>query len=706
MSIYKLVYGIPDVDSEAVVNKRIAVELECSDEGLYKIENIFEDIEFFSEDGFLVLKRRVSEGLVYGFGDKVGALNKRGKRYTFWNTDNYTHHPGTDPLYKSFPFYIFIDSNGIKHGVFTDYPGYLEIDLDSEGNGEFTFKIKGRGFVQYVITGKSIKEIVSSYVKLTGKNTAFPIWAFGYQQSRWSYFSQKEVLEIAKKFRSRQIPCDVIWLDIDYMDSYKVFTWNPKTFSSPEKMVGKLHKMGFKISAIIDPGVKVEKGYEVFESGKNKYFLKDNSGKDFEGAVWPGRVRFPDFRERKVRKWWGRYVNEFSKIGIDGFWNDMNEISVFATEKELEEIRNLFKNSTLEEGVNLAIKAGTVGEIGRRGRGEDIVHLDGEPHYKVRNVYGFNMNRAAFEGIKSNKRKFLITRSAYSGIQRYGGVWTGDNHSWWEHIFLEMIRLSSLSLSGVFYSGCDVGGFGGDVNAELLIRFMQFGSFIPMFRNHSAIGTRNQEPWAFGKKYEDILKKVIQNRYTLIPYIYTEYMRGILKNVPLLVPLFYHFEKDKLTYNIEDEFMLGSSLLIAPVYRPGQYYRVVYLPKRALELNNNKFFSKGWHCIDAPLEIIPYFQIDGTIVPRWKAMNYLFEKEPEFVNATVVAYSGKAAGYFYEDDGITKEYKKGKYNLYKIFYKDGDIYVKALKEAIPHKSRRWIFKVFTKNNVETLEKII
>ncbi|SHH22698.1 TIM-barrel domain-containing protein [Thermosipho atlanticus] len=700
--IYKLKYGIPDVGSEAIINEKKVINLSPNEKGLYKVEGLFEDLQIIKNDESeeLIVIRKVLEGKVFGFGDKVGPFNRWGKKYIFWNTDNYTHHPGADPLYKSFPFNIFINDNQ-KYGIFTDYPGYLEIDLGSEGKSEIVFKIRGSGFNQYVIVGNSVRDILSQYLYLTGKNIAFPKWAFGYQQSRWSYFSDKEVLEVAKKFREKKIPCDVIYLDIDYMDDYKIFTWNERNFSNYKNMLRELHNNGFKISAILDPGVKVEKGYKIFEEGKDKYFLKDIDGKDFEGAVWPGRVRFPDFRDRKVRKWWGQKVKQLREEGIDGFWNDMNELSIFATEKDIEEMKSIIKKMKLEDGINIAIKAGMIGEIGRRVKVENIIHLDGIKHYKIKNIYGFNMIRASYEGFEKKERKMIITRSAYSGVQRYGGVWTGDNHSWWEHIQLEISRIMSLGLVGVFYNGCDVGGFGGDVNAELLVRFMQFGSFIPMFRNHSAIGTRRQEPWCFGEKYEKIMKKTIEYRYMLLPYIYSEYMIGVFKNIPLVTPLFFHFEKDKMTFDVDDQFMLGRSVIVAPIYKPGQRSRLVYLPKRSLDLNKRVFLNKGWHEVEAPLEVIPHFLVDGRILPIQEPMNYVDERESDFT-VIVSAYNNKAIGYYYEDDGKTENYKKGMYNLYKITYDKGKIEVLKIRENYIHMKKVWNFRIYTKEGLKEI----
>lgn len=689
--IYKITYGEPDISSEAVV-RYVFQETSPND-----FSELFKDIEYKVDGEYITLKRRIeNEGYFFGFGDKVGPLDRKGRRYVFWNTDNFTHHPSADPLYKSFPFFVYISKDFDKvYGCFTDYPGWMEIDIDSNNDKTISFKIRGKGFNQYIITGKNVREILKQYLRLTGQNIAFPIWAFGYQQSRWSYMTQDEVLDIANKFRKEDIPCDVIYLDIDYMQDYKVFTWNKNNFPSYKKMLEKLHQDGFKVISILDPGVKVERFYKIFESGNGRYFLKDIYGGDFEGAVWPGRVRFPDFRDKKVRIWWARNAKKYLKDGIDGFWNDMNEIAIFATEDDIKEARKKLKNAKLEDGIKLAGTLGSIGEIGRQGHGDDIVHLDGTPHWKVKNTYGLNMTKATSEMIQKDlkKRPFLISRSAYSGIQRYGGVWTGDNHSWWEHIRQEIIRINSLSLAGVFYSGFDVGGFGGDVNAELLIRFMQLGVFSPMFRNHSAIGTKRQEPWQFGEEVKNILRDIIKFRYRLIPYIYTQYMLGIKKNIPLVRPLFYDFSK-KEALKIEDEFMFGDSILVAPVDRPNVEKRLVWLPKTAINLFDGNIYRNGWRIVNTPIEYIPAFQLINTAIPTMEPQSYVDMLKVDTISWNVFS-DGKSriVSYFYEDDGISLGYKKGEYNLKQILIKDNTIIIKTKQADYNVRNRTWNFSI-------------
>lgn len=698
--IYRLTYGKPDVNSEAVIYKRFS----DASNGIFS--DLFEDLSINQEGEFLTLRRLSKlDGHYFGFGDKVGPLDRKGRKYTFWNTDNFTHHPSSDPLYKSFPFFIFVSKKLDKvYGCFTDYPGWMEIDIDSNNDNTMTFKIRGSGFYQYIITGKNVKDILNQYLKLTGQNIAFPIWAFGYQQSRWSYFSQDEVTDIAKKFREKNIPCDAIYLDIDYMQDYKVFTWNKKNFPDYKNMLEKLHSQGFKVISILDPGVRVEKKYQIFEKAKGKYFLKDADGNDFEGAVWPGRVRFPDFRSSKVRKWWAKNAMKYLQDGIDGFWNDMNEIAIFATENDLKDARKKLKHAKLEDGINLAGTLGTIGEIGRRGHGDEIFHLDGTPHWKVKNTYGLNMTKATSELIQKEfkKRPFLITRSAYSGIQRYGGVWTGDNHSWWEHILQETIRINSLSLVGVFYSGCDIGGFGGDVNAQMLIRFMQLGLFSPMFRNHSAIGTRRQEPWQFGQEVEIILKNVIEYRYKLIPYIYTQYMTGVMKNIPLVRPMFYDFKTSE-ALKIEDQFMFGDSIVVAPVYRPNVQKKIVWLPKKALNLFDGKIYKKGWHIVETPIEYIPAFQLINTAIPTMEPQQYI---DMEKVNKIIwnVFLGTKVESVFYEDDGVSMDYKNGKYNLKNVYVNNEHVKIETVQNGYQTRRRIWEFRITdVRGNIKTIQ---
>ncbi|HEW92623.1 MAG TPA: DUF5110 domain-containing protein [Thermotogaceae bacterium] len=709
--LLKVVYGTSEVSGLTLEkikkDENFISEYTIEIDGGLKIRNgkkkLVEDVEFVVKDNEVRLVRKMPKGaVIYGFGDKTGPLNKIQRKYVFFNTDDVLHTETKDPLYKSLPFFIIMNKS-FTYGVFTDYPGYMEIDLDSKASGNYEIFVRGKGFVQYLIFGENIKEIVKQFAGLTGKNFVPPIWAFGYQQSRYSYETENELLKIARKYRKREIPCDVLYLDIDYMDSYKVFTWNKENFPNPHKMTKELHDMGFKLSAIIDPGVKVENGYEIYEEGKEKgFFVKGKNGEDFEGAVWPGKVNFPDFLREDVRKWWGSKYRKLVEDGIDGFWNDMNEPSIFANDRFLKLVKATVKNLTLDDGILIPKLLSDYSDAFKKTEfiSKELFHTTDLkrkiPHYKIRNAYGYFMSKACFEGLMENfpnRRFLLLSRSAYIGSQKYTGVWTGDNHSWWSHITQEISRICNLALCGIFYSGFDVGGFSEDVTPELLVRFYQLGSFMPLFRNHSNKGTMNQEPWIFGKKYEKIIKRIIENRYSLVPYIYSNYMLGIQNNEPFIRPMAFEFQEDSKTWNIDDQFMFGPSIMVAPATKMGIRERTVYFPKFTwLDLNNNKIIDKGWKTVEAPLEIIPYFQREDSAVIKMDPMNYLFEKDIEFLTFEIFLNKGFEFNY-YEDDGLTNNFEKGNFALKKITVFKDSIKVSTVNNGYKSKIRYWKFKI-------------
>ena len=675
-------------------------EIEIEDELLYVRKDgmdIIKDVELRREGDFLKLERELPDGVVYGLGDKIGPLNRREKKFKFFNRDWLLHTEGED-LYKTIPFFIFMNGK-IIYGSFFDYPGYMEMDMDTDGRGRYSVKVKGNGFVNYIFFGENMKEVVKNYLKLTGSNFLPPIWAFGYQQSRFGYSSQEEIIEIAREFRKRNIPCDVIHLDIDYMDSYKVFTWNLESFPDPKRMVDELHSMGFKVVTIIDPGVKVEKGYEVYEEGiDGDHFVQDKDGKPFTGVVWPGRTHHPDFLREKTREWWGKLHEKFLKVGIDGFWNDMNEPSIFSSDKALEEMKRRVEMLQLDFGVMIpSLFENGVEDV--RNVYDEIFHRDDEgnliPHHRVRNIYGLMMTKATYEGLRRlepEKRFLIFSRSAYPGIQRYGGIWTGDNRSWWYHIEREIVRNITLSLCGIFYTGFDVGGFKEDVTPEMLVRFYQLGAFMPLFRNHSCVDSKRQEPWVFGGKFEKIIKDTIEYRYSLIPYIYSNYALSVMENEPFIKPLVYDFEDDERTWCLEDQFMFGPSIMVAPITSMGMRERAVYFPEGIwLDLKDLKMYSKGWNVVEAPLNKIPHFQRLNSAIVRMDPMNHIFEKKIEMLTFEIFMKDSFSFLY-YEDDGLTNSWENGMYSLRRIELNESRIKVTKVKGK--YESRvPWSFKI-------------
>ena len=531
-------------------------------------------------------KRMNKEDHFYGFGEKTGFLDKRGEKYEMWNSDVYSpHNPETDPLYVSIPYFICLN-NGHAYGLFFDNTFRTTFDMKTEQT-YYSFSAEGGQIDYYFMAGPKPKNILEQYTYLTGKMPLPPKWSLGYHQSRYSYASEEEVWELANQFVERDIPVDVIHLDIHYMRGYRVFTFDEERFPNPEKLVSDLREMGIRIVPIVDPGVKKDPEYETYKEGVLlDHFCKYIEGDIYHGEVWPGMSAFPDFTEEKVRKWWGDNHQFYTDLGIEGIWNDMNEPAVFNETKTMD---------------------------------VEVMHLnDGNPttHRELHNVYGLLMGKATYEGLKeqlNGKRPFLLTRAAYAGVQRYGAVWTGDNRSFWEHLQMSLPMVMNMGLSGIPFAGPDVGGFAHDTNPELLVRWTQVGAFTPYFRNHSALETIYQEPWQFGEEYEKILKKYIQLRYEWMPQLYSLFYEASKTGLPIMRPLLLEYPEDEKTYNLHDQFMIGNNVVVAPILTPGITDRAVYLPAGEwVEQSTGKSYEgEKVHLIHAELDELPIFVKKG-----------------------------------------------------------------------------------------------
>ncbi|CCC57802.1 glycoside hydrolase family 31 protein [Caloramator australicus] len=591
-----------------------------------------------------IVKKMQGDEYFYGLGEKTGHLNKRGYYYEMWNTDDPRPHVESFvSLYKSIPFFITLRENA-SFGIFFDNTFKTYFDMGKENEKYYYFAADDGNLDYYFIYGPKVTDVVEGYTYLTGKTPLPQLWTLGYQQSRWSYSPKERVLEIAKTFREKDIPCDVIHLDIDYMDGYRVFTWDKVAFNNHKEMIKELKDMGFKVVTIIDPGVKKDKGYFMYEEGlKYGYFATDKDGIPYINEVWPGEALYPDFSDEAVRRWWAEKQKIMLQDGVAGIWNDMNEPASFKGPLP-EDVQ--FKN-------------------------------DGRPtnHLEIHNVYGHLMSKATYEGIKdyTNKRPFVITRACYAGTQKYSTVWTGDNHSFWEHLRMAVPMLLNLGLSGIAFCGTDVGGFQFDATGELLSRWVQLGCFTPLFRNHSCIHTRDQEPWAFDEKTEEINRKYIKLRYKLLPYVYDLMYQCELTGLPLMRPLFLHYQDDKNTYELNDEFLFGENILVAPILEQGKNIRAVYLPEGTwIDYWTKEEYEGGKYILkEAPLDICPIFIKKGSIIPNFEEQNYVGQKK---MNKLILdIYPGDGAYYHYKDDGESFEYKEGKYNLYKISMRLKDI---------------------------------
>lgn len=570
--------------------------------------------------------------VVYGLGEKTGVLNKRGSVWTMWNTDVYApYNLETDPLYESHP-YMMVLKNGHTHGIFFDHTYKTTFDLRHESF--YTFTSDGGSLDYYVFAGPHPKDVLGQYTHLVGRMPLPPKWALGYHQSRYSYETEQEVRELIDTFRAKRIPLDAVYLDIHYMDEYRVFTFDKKRFPRPESLVQYAKEQGVHIVPIVDPGVKVDAEYETYRDGVQKdYFCKYADGTLYKGDVWPGTSVFPDFLKKKVRKWWGEQHTFYTDIGIEGIWNDMNEPSVFNETKTID---------------------------------EQVVHDGWKTHRQVHNIYGMMMTEATYNGLKKQlkgKRPFVLTRAGFSGIHRYAAVWTGDNRSFWEHLELSLPMCLNLGLSAVAFCGADVGGFAHDANGELLVRWTQVGAFFPYFRNHCAIGFARQEPWAFGETYEKMVKRYIELRYEWLPHLYTLCFEAYQTGVPMMRPLMLEYPDDAETWNISDQFMVGNEVMIAPIMRPHTFHRLVYFPKgRWIDYWTKEKFEGGRrYIVEAPLDRLPIFVKEGAMVAHAEAKPSTMIVDEQLTLYVYTMKKGTSTYTIYDDDGETFAYEKGEY---------------------------------------------
>jgi alpha-glucosidase len=579
------------------------------------------DAEF---DGFVKLR---PEGERYfACGERTAGLEKTGTRQVFWNVDPPEGHTASfNNLYTSIPFVLCL-REGRAHGVFYDHPGRVELDLAKTDPSRVTVSA-GDELSVYVLEGPTPADVLERYTALTGRMPMPPLWALGNQQSRWSYMDAGEVRALASDFRARGIPCDVIYLDIDYMDGYRVFTWNSQRFPDPAGLIAELRSEGFRVVVITDPGVKVDEAYDVYVEGRsNGFFCLAPDGSEYRNVVWPGLCAFPDFTNPAVREWWGSLHAGLLDAGVAGVWCDMNEPAMFVPD-----------HSTMPE---------------------DVVHPGGghpRLHREVHNAYGSLMAEAARGGLSSLRpeaRPFVISRAGYAGLQQHALQWTGDNSSWWEHLWMSMPQLQNLGLSGIAWCGVDVGGFFDDCNGELLARWTEFGAFQPFCRNHSAMGTARQEPWAFGEPWESVCRDMLSLRMQLLPYLYTAFEECHRTGAPVLRPLLFDHPDDPVTYTADDEFLVGDALLIAPITRPGVEHRHVYLPSGSWrQWWTNTLIEGPAHVLaHAPLGQPAIYARVNSPIPMWPVLQHTGES-PDSLTWRVFAGGGSGSGSLYEDGG-------------------------------------------------------
>ncbi len=592
--------------------------------------------------GEIVLhSRQIQSGeLFYGLGDKSGKPDLRRKRFQLWGSDTYGYGRDTDPLYKSIPFFIGVH-HGRAYGIFFDNSFRSFFDFGHEQSRVGSFWAHGGEMDFYFIAGPTVAEVVRGFASLTGTAELPPLWALGYHQCKWSYRTEAETREIAATFRELEIPCDAIYLDIDYMDGFRCFTWNREAFPDPKALADDLAGDGFRLVAMIDPGIKIDRDYRIYREGVERgAFCKRMDGALLNGNVWPGPCHFPDFTDPAVRDWWADlYADYLGDSGLAGVWNDMNEPAVFNEDKTFP---------------------------------RDVRHdYDGHrcSHRRAHNIYGMQMVRATQEGLRRHlggRRPFVITRSAYAGTWRYSSAWTGDNVSTWEHLRIANVQCQRLSLSGYSFVGSDIGGFLESPDGELFTRWLQLGIFHPLCRTHSSGDHGDQEPWSFGEPYTSAARETIRLRYRLLPYLYTTFWQHTQTGDPILRPLAYIDAHDIEATSREEEFGVGDHLFACPVSKPGADGRWVYLPHgRWFDFWTGRAFEGGdetW--VDAPLDKVPLFVREGAVLPLAQPAAHTDALDPAQLELRVYhLHAGEVDSTLYEDAGEGEAHLSGQRNV-------------------------------------------
>lgn len=594
--------------------------------------------------------KKMQEGERFvGLGEKTGDLDRKGNGYTNWNTDAYGYLAGQDPIYTTIPFYIGIHHN-MNYGIFLDNTFQSDFNFGASNDRFSSFAARGGEMNYYFIYHKTVGDIVKSYTSLTGRMKMPPLWSIGYQQNRYSYYPDTEVLRIAQTLREKKIPADGITLDIHYMDKYQLFTWNKERFPNPRALTDKLKEMGFKTTVIVDPGIKVVPGAAAFDRGvKADAFIKYSDGKYYTGQVWPGWCHFTDYSSEIGRKYWKNEMKFFPDNGVSGVWNDMNEIATW----------------------------------GQKMPSNVLFDFEGRKasHLEAHNVYGSLMAKSSYEGFRehTSERPFVLTRAGYAGLQRFSALWTGDNRSEDSHMMAGVRLLNSLGLSGVSFTGMDVGGFTGNPSIGLYARWMQLGAFIPYFRNHTGVNSKSSEPWAYGEEVTEIARNYISLRYKLLPYLYSSFYESTQSGMPVNRSLVFENAFDNNIYNgaFQNQFLFGQSIMVCPV-ESGKDFMKVYLPGGSwYDLYNDEMAAGNKEStLQIGLAKLPVYVKASSIIP----MQSLVQSTSIAPTDTLLVhvYKGTTPNTFvyYEDDGKSFDYEKG------MFYKRNIMYNPSTNQII------------------------
>lgn len=616
------------------------------------------------------VKELEDDDRIYGLGENIRGINKRGWIYESYATDDGIHSETLKSIYGVHNF-IIIDCKK-PFGIFVDAPFKVTFDLGYTYMDKAIITPQGRDFNLYIINGNSLSDIVRNFRKAIGKSYLAPFWSFGYIQSRWGYKSADECRQVVKEFRDNGVPIDGLCLDLDYMDSCKVFTTNEKDFPNFEGFVKEMSDSNVHLVPIIDAAVKAEKGYCISDEGvENNYFCKDENDNDYVGCVWPGHTYFPDYLNPDAGKWFASKYKYYTDMGIDGFWNDMNEPAIFFSKKSLDALKNdICENKERDFGANdyfaLRHRVNFLWDY------KEIYHnVNGKKirHDKVHNMYGYMMTKSASQGLEEiapDRRFLLFSRSSYIGMHRYAGIWTGDNQAWWSHLLLSLKQLPSLNMCGFLYIGSDIGGFNSNTTEDLSLRWHALSVFVPLMRNHN--GSDRPQEW-FRFIHKDWFRDLIKSRYRLLPFIYSEYLKAVHNDDMMFRPLRFVYENDSLAAEIEDQLMIGDSVMIAPVYTQNAKGRFVYLPEEMLMVKmygdeiETEEYEKGRHYIEVPYNCVLFFIKKGALIPLYDCAMSTKELNKNKISVLCFSDEGSAEYEMYSDDGVTKSSKVKKLEI-------------------------------------------
>ena len=633
-------------------------------------------VPFLTPDGSGWQLTLCEQAAVYGLGEMPRGINKRGWHYITNNTDESRHSEDKLSFYGAHNFLLMRDGSTC-FGLFVDFPGKVYYDIGYTRHDLFSFHTETPDYDLYLLSGENENAICKEFRTLIGRSYIPPKWAFGLAQSRWGYKTEEDVREVARQYKEHDLPLDMICMDIDYMQDYADFTVNKERFSDLAKLSADLKAQGIRLVPIIDAGVRIDPNDPTCTEGLEKgYFCKKADGTPFVAAVWPGKAYFADFLRPEVREWFGHKYKALTDCGIEGFWNDMNEPSLFYSPERLRAFLNDMaalreKDNIEQEEFFPRVVGGAMGLMNSPADYASFYHeVDGQKvrHDQVHNLYGGSMTRAAgeaFADLRPGQRTLLYSRSSFIGSHRYGGIWLGDNNSSWAQLLANIQMMPSVQMCGFLYSGADLCGFSSDTTPDLALRWLEFGLLTPLMRNHSAVGTRMQEYYRFPEVLPAV-RNMIRLRYALLPYLYSEFMKAALENTSYFRPLAFDYPDDPDAREVEDQLLLGEGLMAAPVYVQNAHGRHVYLPEpmkllrlRAVDDYDEEILPAGHHYIRCALDEVLLFLRPGHIIPVAQPANSTSELDDASLTLWSFLPDGESAEYrMYRDDGVTTEYEK------------------------------------------------